>query len=426
MLRRDRIAALIVLATFFTPACVGSNAASNLARPPIVPQDRNTSCRIVAKQREPLIVEWPETSRGKLEALRRRGLVVVRYEGCEIDVLAGCAVKLSKGDYEYEAFERKQARVTIRNEDELFANLPVGAIGLQGKLRAAGQLVIDMTIVGRYESGVHKVLRDQLTGDCETATHVVTDFSVGAFKFEAGADADVGGSVKAPVVGGAGASSAAKRELLARDGDVSACLQSRRTDTLPPEGCGSLIQIEVTPLNEQSSTCAEGLRWSGRECVTAAKKLMLICPIGQHLDEFRCVPDALRLDAAMGQKDPVLRDVKAKAEFGATGGIGWGLGLGSLATLAAGGTLTVYSFVRANEISSGQTGDCDPIRGTCNATGLSQLSTMATLNPIGIGALGVGATAGLLWIFWPKVAAALKLDMKVQLSGSALGVGGQF
>ncbi len=424
MFHHDRIAGLLVLASLCLAGCAGNNVAANLAHTPSVPQDRNTSCRVIAKQGEPLIVEWPETSRGKLEALRRRGLVVVRYEGCEIEVLPACSVKLERGEYSYEAFERKQARVTIRNEDELFAQLPVGAIGLQSKLRAAGQLVIDMTVVGRYESGFHKVLRDQLKGECDNATHVVTDFSVGAFKFEAGADADVGASVKAPVVGSAGGSSAAKRELLARDGDVSACLQSKRTDALPPEGCGSLLQIEVTPLNEQSAICAEGLRWNGRECVAAAKKVMLICPIGQHLDEFRCVPDTHRIVQA--PPPPKALETRAKTEFGASGVFGWGLGLGSLAALAAGGTLTTYSFVRANEIASGRTGECDPVKGTCNAAGQSSLSTMSTLNPIGLVSVGAGATAGLLWIFWPKVAAALNLDVKVSVGTGSLGVSGQF
>lgn len=425
---------VVVLLLATTPlGCAGNNLASNLATTPAVPQDRNATCRVLANRSEPLIVEWPETSRGKLEALRRRGLVVVRYEGCEIQVLPGCGVKTqaAKGsksatefDYRYEPFERKEARVTIRSEDELFANLPVGAVALQSKLHAAGQLTIDMKIVGRYESGIRKVLRDQLDGECEKASHIITDFSVGAFKFEAGAEAEVGAGAQVGNIGGRAVSDA-HRELLARDGQMEACATSNRHDRAPPDGCGALLQIELTPLNEQSVTCSDGYRWSGSECVTASKKVMMICPIGQHMEDFRCLPDVPALVSATPVSKPPAPSLGAP-RYGTTGGLGWGLGLSSIALLAGGAGLTTYSFIRADAISSGSTGQCDALKSACTRDGQSDLSTMKTINIAGGVGLGVGVASGLLWIFWPKIAAAFKPEVKVSPTGAIVGMGFEY
>jgi hypothetical protein len=49
----------------------------------------------VRRQEEParpLIVEWPSADRAALEAQASHGLVVVRYEGCEMEVLRQCRV----------------------------------------------------------------------------------------------------------------------------------------------------------------------------------------------------------------------------------------------------------------------------------------------------------------------------------------------
>ncbi len=428
--RSHRALSRLVLCAFCTSSCGGNNAAGNFAKAPAMPTERNATCRVLKKQTEPLIVEWSETMRGKLETLRRRGLVAVRYEGCDLEVLPLCSVKVEELEYKYEPFERKQAKVTIRNEDELFAHLPVGALALEGKLRAAGQLVIDMTIVGRYESGIQKVRRDQLEGECDWATHVITDFTVGAFKFEAGADADVGAGAMVMGAGGK-ASSAAKRELLARDGDVSACFRSTRTDALPPEGCGALIQIEVTSLNEESLACADGLRWTGRQCGPIPKKP--ICPVGQHVDGYRCVNDFEIVICPVGEHvsaghcvpdKPV--EVVAKGSFGASGALGWALGISSLAFLGAGGIMGTYSFFRADYVARGGTGACDPTHKTCTAAGFSEKSRLSTIGLLGTIGLGVGAGAGLLWLFWPKLAASLRLDMKAKVGEAHVGVTGNF
>lgn len=226
-------------------SCSGGNAASELAKPPVFEPKDQTKCGVTKSQAKPLIVEWPSSDRAALEAQMRRGLVPVRYLGCEMEVLAQCR---APGSYKYAATERKDDRVTIKDEDDLYANVPLGAVKLEATLKRAGELNVAMTIVGRYEADKTNPKPEELDGtDCAKATHVITAITVGAFDFFAGADASVGGG--ASVAGaGAGARSAARRDTITRDGNEKACEQASRKDAEPPVGCGAFLRVEVVPI----------------------------------------------------------------------------------------------------------------------------------------------------------------------------------
>jgi hypothetical protein len=238
----------LLLACVALGACgggMGENAASKLAKAPELPTDKQSKCKVLKSREEPLVVEWPDTARGKLESLSHRGLVAVHYEGCELEVLGRCRVK--SGAYGYSPITRKQSTVVIKDEDDLYANMPVGALRLEGKLKSAGQLNVQMTIVGRYEAQTNRVGDSDLEGECGEATHVVSALTVGSFTFFAGAGAEASGGASFAGAG-AGARSTAARETLEKDGDESACMRATGADPKPPEGCGALLQIEVMPL----------------------------------------------------------------------------------------------------------------------------------------------------------------------------------
>jgi hypothetical protein len=244
-------AALALLAS--EPAC-SSTPASALAQPPEYAPKGEAKCGVTKSQAEPLIVEWPSAARGKLETQARRGgLVAVRYVGCEMQVLAGCR---APGAYQYAPMTRKRDRLSIRNEDDLYASIPVYAASFEGKLKSAGELNVTMTLVGRFESDRQIVRKDELQGDqCAGATHVITALTAGAFKFFAGADAEAGGGAGA-LGAGLGARSAAEREILREDGDDAECAKASRGDSEPPEGCGALLRVEVVPLGEAKAAAA--------------------------------------------------------------------------------------------------------------------------------------------------------------------------
>jgi hypothetical protein len=241
-------AALTALAVLCAglPACRPGRVAQAVApEPPSVAEATGErKCGVRQSSSKPLIVEWPSTERAALEARAARGLVAVRYEGCEMEVLTSCR---AQGSYAYLGLTQKREGVTIRDADDLYAQLPVGAASLEGKLERSGQLNVDMVIVGRKEADRHEFTEDDLDGRCAEATHVVTGLTIGAFSFYAGSGAEISGSAQIGNLG-AGASSSTDREVLKQDGSGAQCELAGTADEAPPEGCGALLRVEVVPI----------------------------------------------------------------------------------------------------------------------------------------------------------------------------------
>ena len=72
-------------------------------------------------------------------------------------MLGQCTVPVKYG---YSGTTRKRDRVTMRDADELYANIPLGAATFESKLARSGELSVAMTIVGRYEAEHSQVHRD--------------------------------------------------------------------------------------------------------------------------------------------------------------------------------------------------------------------------------------------------------------------------
>jgi formylglycine-generating enzyme required for sulfatase activity len=268
-------------------ACGPGNAASNLAKPPeFAPKDQ-TKCGVTKSQAKPLIVEWPSSERGELEAHAKRGLVAVRYERCELEMLPRCRVP---GSYKYVAITPKSDELVIRDADDLYASVPLGAAKLESRLSRAATLRVAMTIVGRYEADADEVRPDQLTGDCTRATHFVSALTAGAFDFYAEGKAHVGG--KATALGaGVGGDSAAERENITKDGDPSACGGATSAAAKPPPSCGALLRIEVVPFGEakkHTASCPAGTEWDGTQCMGKKVVTTVDCPRGTTWDGAKC------------------------------------------------------------------------------------------------------------------------------------------
>ncbi len=167
----------------------------------------------------------------------------MRYTGCEMEVLTRCTVR---GSYKYTPVTLQSERITIHDADDLYAQIPIGAAKLEGELEKSGQLNVDTSIVGTFDAA-ESIARDDLNGDCERATHVLTSLTVGAFEFYSGAAVSAGGGVGAFGMG-AGGKSRSERTLLTRSGTGEACKSSRGEDERPPEGCGALLRVEATPI----------------------------------------------------------------------------------------------------------------------------------------------------------------------------------
>jgi hypothetical protein len=269
-------------------SCGGENAASQLVRAPEFAPKSETKCSITKSRERPLIVEWPSSDRLELETKTRKGLVVVRYVGCEMAVLGRCSVP---SKYNYLGGTRKEDRVEMKDADDLYANLPIGAARLEGKLQRSGRLIVNMNLVGRYEAERPNVRADELEGDCAGATHFVYGITVGAFDFYAGGEANIGGSASVGSVG-VGGHSEAQRETLAKDGDVVACEKAAPGDKEPPAQCGALIRIEVVALGDQKkrvAACPTGSQWDGEHCVRPTMVSQGECPGGSRWDGSKCI-----------------------------------------------------------------------------------------------------------------------------------------
>jgi hypothetical protein len=117
-----------LLLVAWAPAACAPNLAREV-RPPELDRPGEAKCGVHKSQSEPLVVEWPSAARAKLEALSRTGVVAVRYQGCEMEVLASCN---APGKYAYTAITPKHDHLSIKNEDDLYATIPLGAARLEG------------------------------------------------------------------------------------------------------------------------------------------------------------------------------------------------------------------------------------------------------------------------------------------------------
>jgi hypothetical protein len=243
----------VVLLLLATSSCATGSVGSAVAKPPDYnPEGGQAKCGVIKSQARPLIVEWPSADRATLEALVRRGVVVVRYEGCEMQVLPQCTVK---GDYGFTATTRKRDEVTIENSDELYAKLPLGAAKLEGELARSGSLNVGMSIVGEYRSSSLSVTADQLPKGCDKATHVVSAYTVGAFRFYAGAKGKVSGGASG-LGAEAKAGSKSESKLLKEDGNEDACTKATTKDEAPPGDCSAILRLEVTEIGRAAKPAA--------------------------------------------------------------------------------------------------------------------------------------------------------------------------
>ena len=269
-----------VVAALGLMSCQRTPAARLIQTPKYEP-DGQAKCTVQASYTRPLVVEWPAAERASLEARLTRGLVAVHAEGCELEVLRQCTVP---GKYSYLGLTRKNEQVTIRDADDLYTKLPLGAVALEAKLARAGRLDVKLALVGMLEA-TGAVERAALTGDCGRATHVISAAQLGAFLFSAGGSAEIGGGVTVQTVG-VGASSSSEQELLSADGDPARCDGATTADERPPEGCGAVLRIELAPLG--APTCVAGSAWDGQRCVVTR----VYCPQGTDPIDGRCVTRA--------------------------------------------------------------------------------------------------------------------------------------
>jgi hypothetical protein len=199
--------------------------------------DDGDRCRIAANQESPLVTEWPASEKANLQARLSEGGIAVAYSGCEMRLLQQCHVS---GRYAWQRTTPATDVIQIRNADELYAKLPLGAVGLEGELASSGRLAIETTVSGQLNLRGDSKPVLEFSGNCEGATHIVAALSVGAFTLKSGGESSAKGSAGI-LVADAHASTSSSESVMREAGDRSSC--SAGDEEKPPLQCSSPIQV---------------------------------------------------------------------------------------------------------------------------------------------------------------------------------------
>lgn len=219
------------------------------------------ACHAPSGESRPLLVEWPAADRAQLEAAAHQGLVAVRYDGCQLQVLSRCELE---GGYEYRSLNHKRDELKIRDRDALWAKLPLGAARLEAALSRDGQLNVDMMVVGQHEATATHARAKGNSAACTGATHVVTAMTVGAFSLYTGASVQGGAQAGVQTVA-AGGEVSRTTEVLRRDGDIARCDDAPTSDGVPPAQCGALLRVELAPLGRDGALASHAATDHGAE-----------------------------------------------------------------------------------------------------------------------------------------------------------------
>lgn len=187
----------------------------------------------------PFVVEWDATDLSTFEAKAARDVVFVRYQDCQIELLYSCSdngIPGRYGRYQEPTFTSGTVEsIEIKNEDELFAKLPLGAVSFGANVQMGEALELQYFVSGVVTSTRNAISRAALQDNprCAGATHFVSAYNLGAFQLMAykGATGQAGLDVKSV---GAGARSSSESENLKQGGALESCeTQSQRKCRVP-------------------------------------------------------------------------------------------------------------------------------------------------------------------------------------------------
>lgn len=364
---------------------------------PTAPRDPTplAKCQVAANSASPLVTEWPASEKAHLQGLLATRTVAVAYSGCELRIVDACELP---GSYTWQRTTLATDTVEIANADDLYAKLPIGAVGLEGELSRSGRLAVRTTVSGQLMS--HGMTGTAPGAACSEATHFISGISVGAFQLLSGSDAAAGGTVSAYGMGGGGKSSH-KEVVLREAGSKESCSES--TDAAPSSQCASPIQVFLAPLHPSTAVASgagavqgseEQMRATGvyisfpapeengEVWTLRAPGARLVCtlPCGAWVGpasgfflqrEAREGVSQLTLDLPKSFPHPIGAHVAAKfqTERGSPALAKWAL-WGSIPTAAMGVGLLTWGVVQAFRSCPGEPGGCFPPAGFLIPTGV--------------------------------------------------------
>jgi hypothetical protein len=235
---------LLVLLLALLPACKGRDKGTDTP-------DGPTPCADTRLPTEPDLMAWDSASRANLAAMHEEGVIAVRYqlEGCEptLTVLPNC-IGPHEPAYKYKPYSATDKKIA-RTTQELFAELPLGAASLRGKLGRDRAVRTDYALVGLLTLPPASAWRtEDLQGTgCTDATHVVARIYLGGFALASGNATEIEAAASFFAIGNAGAAHKSERIEVQTEGEEDACVKARTTGE-SQRLCNVPLRIGLIPL----------------------------------------------------------------------------------------------------------------------------------------------------------------------------------
>jgi hypothetical protein len=227
-------------------------------------------CEEAAKEHDrPFVVEWDATDLASFEAKAARDAVVVRYEGCDLEILHECSdavVPGKLGSYGTPQFTSGTSQsFQIRNEAELYAKLPLGVAQFGGRVSAGEGLDLEYFVTGVALASRPQLYRDELQAypGCEGATHFVWSYNLGAFELSTFELTEAQVEAGAGNVGG-GVHGKKSRAAVGSGGDLESC------QTQDQRGCRVPIRLVLREIQGGQAPANVAGSPTGNEAAAAA------------------------------------------------------------------------------------------------------------------------------------------------------------
>jgi hypothetical protein len=200
-----------------------------------------------ANHDRPFIIEWDATDMSSFESYAANDVVVVHFEGCNLQVLDKCRNDSMRGSLgAYKAVEWTSGsleKIQIADEGELYAKLPLGVASLGGRVHAGEKFQMEYYVAGTRTATRDSVYATELSKlpGCEGATHFVYAYNLGAFAL--GSVSELTASADASLYGfGAGGTKKSSHKADKQGGDLGKCKSDTATEI---SGCKVPIRLTL-------------------------------------------------------------------------------------------------------------------------------------------------------------------------------------
>ncbi|MGA2451351.1 MAG: hypothetical protein ABTD50_22055, partial [Polyangiaceae bacterium] len=212
-------------------------------------------CQVGNRENDrPFVVEWDATDLASFEARAHRDVVFVKVNGCDLRIL-DCRDDGVPGRYgTYGTPQWTSGSVEgfdVHNEGDLYTRLPLGVASLSAQVHAGQTLHLKYFVSGTTSSTRNLLYRGDIASNalCESATHFVASFDLGAFEITAsqhGIDAVAVGMGNSR--GGGGLSNDSSR--LRQAGSLASCTADTAKDL---SRCKAPIRLQLRAITESDA-----------------------------------------------------------------------------------------------------------------------------------------------------------------------------